>query len=185
MGLDKHCVCLHYNNKSLQYHQYPWKLPNLVNFGFLAHTVNLFQICLFWHDTEAWWGCKPKSIHLPGVFFYQTSMKTPRGLHDIQSFNTQWTGCIYIWGLHVFAHQHYSAYRRHKAPNVGNVVYAGFLSCFHPQAFQHKSELKLRFMLLLPSSAWYQVLQTKKKSPSDDTVRSDLTKNKKNKTWFV
>lgn len=40
-----------------------------------------------------------------------------------------------------------------KAPNVGNVVYAGFLSCFHPQAFQHKSELKLRFMLLLPSSA--------------------------------
>lgn len=118
-------------------------------------------------------------------FFYQTSMKTPRGLHDIQSFNTQWTGCIYIWGLHVFAHQHYSAYRRHKAPNVGNVVYAGFLSCFHPQAFQHKSELKLRFMLLLPSSAWYQVLQTKKKSPSDDTVRSDQTKNKKNKTWFV
>lgn len=69
VGLDKHCVCLHYNNKSLQYHQYPWKLPNLVNFGFLAHTVNLFQICLFWHDTEAWWGCKPKSIHLPGVFF--------------------------------------------------------------------------------------------------------------------
>lgn len=47
----------------------------------------------------------------------------------------------------------YSEYRRHKAPNVGNVVYAGFLSCFHPQAFQHKSELKLRFMLLLPSSA--------------------------------
>lgn len=29
-------------------------------------------------------------------------------------------------GLHVFAHQHYSEYRRHKAPNVGNVVYAGF-----------------------------------------------------------
>lgn len=29
-------------------------------------------------------------------------------------------------GLHVFAHQHYSDYRRHKAPNVGNVVYAGF-----------------------------------------------------------
>lgn len=50
VGLDKHCVCLHYNNKSLQYHQYPWKLPNLVNFGFLAYTVNILQmLVLTWY----------------------------------------------------------------------------------------------------------------------------------------